>query len=149
MSAAAGFRFRTETIAAPADIDELGHVSNLVYLRWVLEVALAHSDALGYDGAAYRELGASFMVRRHEIDYLRPALEGQRIDLSTWVDSWKRASCVRCTEIAVAGEGAVLARAATTWVFVSLSTGRPQRIPGPMVGEFSGRAGDDGGTGPR
>jgi len=33
-------RFRVE----PSDVDELQHVNNLVYLRWVQEVALAHSE---------------------------------------------------------------------------------------------------------
>ena len=35
----------------PEDIDELGHAGNLVYLRWVLEAALAHSTAVGLDQA--------------------------------------------------------------------------------------------------
>ena len=63
-------RFAIPILPAPDDIDELGHVSNLVYLRWVLEVALAHSRARGWDYAHYRALGAVFMVRRHEIDYV-------------------------------------------------------------------------------
>ncbi len=65
--------FRLEIIAAPDEIDELNHVSNIVYLEWVLRVAQAHSDAVGYTWAAYQELGAVFVVSRHEIDYRRPA----------------------------------------------------------------------------
>jgi acyl-CoA thioester hydrolase len=129
-------RFALELEAEPADIDELGHVSNLVYLRWVLEVARAHSAAAGYDHGAYRELGVVFVVRRHEIEYLRPALEGQRIALTTWVESWKRASCVRHTEIAEAAGESVFARAATHWALVSLDTGRPVRIPEPLRRRF-------------
>ena len=62
--------------AAPADIDGLGHVSNLVYLRWVLDAALAHSTAKGLDEAAYKARGQGWVVRRQEIDYLRAAFEG-------------------------------------------------------------------------
>ena len=65
--------------AAADDIDELGHVSNLVYLRWVLDAALAHSAAAGWDHAAYRRLGAVFVVRRHEIDYLAPVVAGDEV----------------------------------------------------------------------
>ena len=61
-------RFAMPITPVPDDIDELGHVSNLVYLRWVGDVAMAHSRSAGWDYARYRELGAIFMVRRHEID---------------------------------------------------------------------------------
>lgn len=117
-------------------IDELDHVSNLVYLQWVLDVARAHSDARGFDHAAYRALGGIFNVRRHEIDYLVPARLGDRIELTTWVDPWKRAWCVRRTEIARAEGGPLLARAATTWVFVDLQTRRPTRIPDALRTAF-------------
>jgi acyl-CoA thioester hydrolase len=112
--------------ASAADIDELGHVSNQVYLRWVLDVAIAHSTSLGWDHARYRAFGASFVVRRHELDYLAPVVEGETLSLETWVDEWKQASCIRRTEILRAGKPVL--RAATTWAFMSLSSGRPTRI---------------------
>ncbi len=115
--------------AAPADIDELGHVSNLVYLRWVQEVAIAHSTALGWDGAAYQRLGASWVVRRHEIDYVVPVLEGELITLTTWVEAVKGASSVRRTRMARTADGAVVCRATTTWAFIDLARGRLIKIP--------------------
>lgn len=130
--------FSLERRATPEDIDDLEHVSNLVYLRWVQDVATAHSEAAGYDFAAYQRLGAVFVVRRHEIDYLRSALLGDRIELRTWVESWKAATSVRVTSIVrlggpddASGQAAEveLARARTTWALVSTSNGRPVRIP--------------------
>jgi acyl-CoA thioester hydrolase len=112
--------------AEATDIDELGHVSNLVYLRWVLDVAMAHSRALGWDHDRYRALGSIFMVRRHEIDYVCPVLEGDALVAETWVDDWRQASCIRRTELRRGDQ--VVARASTMWAFVSLTTGRPQRI---------------------
>ena len=70
-------RFAIPILPVPEDIDELGHVSNLVYLRWVAEVAMAHSRARGWDFPRYRTLGAVFMVRRHEIDYVAQVTLGQ------------------------------------------------------------------------
>jgi acyl-CoA thioester hydrolase len=137
--------FSMEIRAQAADIDELDHVSNLVYVRWVQEVASAHSAALGYDFEAYRRMGAVFVVRRHEIDYLRSAVLGDRIALRTWVDSWKAASSVRMTSIVrltgpgdAPGEdgGTELARARTTWALVSLDSGRPVRIPTELRDRF-------------
>lgn len=122
-------------VAAADDIDELRHVSNLVYLRWALEVAHAHSDARGWTHEAYSRLGASWVVRRHEIDYLRSAKLGETIALTTWIDERKRVSCVRKTELADS-QGRVLARLTTLWAFVDLSTGRPTRIPDEVLNKF-------------
>ena len=128
-------RFSLPITAGSADIDELGHVSNQVYLRWVLDVAMAHSASCGWDHAAYRALGGIFVVRRHELDYLAQVTLGQQVLATTWVDSWKLASCVRATEIT--RDGQVVARAATTWAFMALATSRPQRIPDELRATFA------------
>lgn len=122
-------------LPSPADIDELGHVSNLVYLRWVLDVAMAHSRALGWDHPEYRALGSVFMVRRHEIDYVAQVREGESLVGETWVEDWRLASCIRKTELRRGDQ--VVARAATTWAMISLSTGRPVKIPDAIRGLFS------------
>jgi acyl-CoA thioester hydrolase len=128
-------RFQLSITARDADIDDLGHVSNLVYVRWVLEVATAHSVARGWSHAEYRELGSVFVVRRHELDYLAPVNAGETIVAETWVEDWKGASCVRRTELARAGKA--VARAATTWAFMQLASGRPVRIPEHLRAAFS------------
>lgn len=133
-SGAVGERFTIPITALDPDIDELGHVSNLVYLRWVLEVATAHSLARGWGHPEYRALGGVFVVRRHEIDYLAPVTVGQEVNAATWVESWRAASCLRLTEITRGDQ--VVSRAATTWAFMSLATGRPQRIPENFLALF-------------
>jgi acyl-CoA thioester hydrolase len=135
-------RFAIPITAAAADIDELGHVSNLVYLRWVFDVAMAHTRARGWDFAQYRALGAVFMVRRHEIDYVSPVTLGQAVQAETWVDSFRLASCLRKTEIL--RDGKVVARAATTWAMIGFASGRPQRIPDELIAAF-GRSAPAGG----
>jgi len=127
-------RFRFPITATDADIDDLGHVSNLVYLRWVLEAATAHSTAQGWDLAAYKQLGNVWVVRRHELDYLGQVTLGQTLVAETWVDTWKAASCIRKTELV--RDGQVVARCATTWAFMSLTSGRPQRIPETLLTAF-------------
>ncbi|MEM6993134.1 MAG: acyl-CoA thioesterase, partial [Myxococcota bacterium] len=78
-------RHRLVVRAESDDIDELGHVSNLVYVRWILEAARAHSDAAGWGHAAYESRGAVWVVRRHEIDYAASAVGGDEIAVTTWV----------------------------------------------------------------
>lgn len=128
--------FFIERVAGPEEIDELGHVSNLSYVRWVQEVAVAHSESAGYDAASYADIGAIFVVRRHEIDYLVPAYAGDRVRIATWVESWRGASASRRTRIERARDGRALAQARTLWVFVNQESGRPVRIPREMAERF-------------
>jgi acyl-CoA thioester hydrolase len=127
-------RFTMPITPTEADIDEVGHVSNLVYLRWVMEVAMEHSRSLGWDYPDYRTFGAVFMVRRHEIDYVAQVTLGQTLTAETWVDEWRQASCIRKTELV--RDGKVVVRAATTWALISLGSGRPIRIPDEMRAKF-------------
>jgi acyl-CoA thioester hydrolase len=126
--------FTMRVTAAPGDIDELQHVSNLVYLRWVQDVARAHSSAVGWDTDAYRAAGAVFVVRRHEIEYLLPAFAGDELELRTWVETWQGASSERRTEIRRGAD--VVCRAATLWAFVAIDGGRPRRIPDAIKAAF-------------
>jgi acyl-CoA thioester hydrolase len=116
------------------DIDMLGHASNIAFLRWIQDSAILHSTAMGLDFEAYRRLGAFFVVRRHEVDYLRPALRGEALLMRTWIDSAAAAKCERVTEVirlegATGAAGDIVAKARTTWGFVEATTGRPTRIP--------------------
>lgn len=119
----------------PRDIDELRHVNNLVYLRWVQEAAVAHSAALGMGMPEYLRLGAAFVVRRHEIDYLRPAKVGDEVDVETWVVAFSSVTSERRTTIRRA-DGEVLARAITRWAFIDLASGRPAPIPAEVRQRF-------------
>ena len=110
------------------DIDPLGHASNIAYVRWIQDSAVAHSEAMGLTFAAYQRLGAIFVIRRHEIDYLRPVLRGDRLEVRTWISSVSAAKCQRATDIVRVGDGVLVAKALTTWGNVDVSTGRPTRI---------------------
>src|SRR6202142_2545885 len=88
--------FEMAMAVEPGDIDELGHVNNVTYLRWVQEVAVAHwkasSDAS--DRAALRGV-----VLRHEIDYKQAAYLSDGIIARTWVGTASRLRFERHTEL--------------------------------------------------
>jgi acyl-CoA thioester hydrolase len=127
-------RHRIELVVDRGDIDDLGHVGNVVYLGWVLRAAAEHAARAGWDLPALQRAGAVWVVRRHEIDYVAPALPGDAIAIETWVDEWDAASCLRRTSIR---RGDVeLCRAATRWVLVGFPGGRPRRIPPEMRAGF-------------
>lgn len=117
--------FELEVSVAAGDIDELGHVNNVVYLRWVQEVATAHWLA-----AAGPELVATvkWVVLRHEIDYQRPALAADRLLARTWVGASTGTRFERHVEIVRRDDAAILARARTVWCPVDARSGRLKRL---------------------
>lgn len=119
--------FVLPVLVTVADIDNLGHASNLVYLRWVQDAALAHSTALGFPESAYMARGQAWVVRSHRIEYLRPALEGDVLRVETRVANMKVANSERLTQIFRDAE--LLCRAETDWVYIDLLRARPVRIP--------------------
>ena len=121
------------TVAA-AEIDALGHASNLAYVAWMQDAAIAHSAAQGWPSEAYRQLGQGWVVRSHEITYLRPAFAEEQIVVRTWVATLRKASSLRRYEIVHSADGKTLATAATDWAFVTYASGLPARIP-PKVSQ--------------
>ncbi|MBX9581364.1 MAG: acyl-CoA thioesterase [Gemmataceae bacterium] len=111
------------------DIDRQGHVNNVAFVRYVQEAAVAHWEA-----AAPPDLRAAFawVVRRHEVEYLKPAQPGDELVARTWVGEPSGATWERFTEVARSG-GPVLATARTVWVLLDAATGRPRRIDPRMV----------------
>jgi acyl-CoA thioester hydrolase len=108
-----------------ADIDELGHVNNIVYLRWVQDVAKAH----WFSAAPVEEhVGLVWMVTRHEIDYKSPAVLSDEIILRTWIGASAGLRFDRLTEILRASDRKVLAKARTVWVPIDAASGRPKRV---------------------
>jgi acyl-CoA thioester hydrolase len=118
----------------PQDIDQLNHVNNVVYLRWVQEAAIAHWTA-----AASPEAQATlfWVVARHEIDYRRPALLGDGIIARTWVGEAVARTFERHTELLRASDGTLLAKARTLWCPMDLRTGRPTTVSDEVRAAFS------------
>ena len=121
------------TVEAP-DIDQQGHVNNVTYVRWVQDVAVAH-----WTHAASAEDQAKFfwVVVRHEIDYKRPAVMGDRVIARTWVGAASRIRFERHTEIVRARDGVVLAKALTVWCPMDSATGRPAAVSAGVRERFS------------
>jgi len=111
------------------DVDEQGHVSNVTVVKWMSRAAYAHSAAMGWDLDRYRDVGAWFVVRRHEIDYHRFALAGDRLTLATWPSELGKATAERRHVIRRTSDDALIATGLNIWAFVDAATGRPRRIP--------------------
>ncbi len=116
-------------------VDENGHVNNVVYVRWMQDAAVRHSDAVGCTQAT-RDVGALWVVRSHRIEYLRPAFAGDSIAVSTWIADFRRVISLRRYQFLRTTDQVVLACGETDWVFVDAKTGRPRAIPAEVRGRF-------------
>ncbi len=105
-----------------ADLDDLNHVNNVVYLRWVQEVAGKH-----WFKKAGKDLSVLWVVRKHEIEYFQPAFKGDVLSLSTWVEKMEGLSSFRRVEIRK-GES-LICRCLSNWIMLDAKTMRPKRIP--------------------
>ncbi|HEX8239475.1 MAG TPA: acyl-CoA thioesterase [Allosphingosinicella sp.] len=119
--------------AAAADVDELGHVNNAVWVRWIQDMATEHWRAAADPEHVDRYV---WVVVRHEIDYLRAVLPGETVTGRTWVGEAPRgARFDRLVEF-LGEDGKPRVRARTTWAILDKATGRPLRVPGEVAAPF-------------
>jgi acyl-CoA thioester hydrolase len=127
--------FRRERRVASRDTDLLGHVNNLVWVRYVVELAAAHADALGVGFEATRQLGGIWIVRRHDVTYHGNVAGGATIRESTWISSLRGALSLRHARFEADG-GTLLVEAKTEWAYVDATTLRPRRVPAALRARF-------------
>jgi acyl-CoA thioester hydrolase len=125
---------RVEIVVEPDAIDANAHVNNVEYVRWMQQAAIDHANAVGCTRAT-SEAGASWVVRSHHIEYLRPAFAGEHLTIFTWVSTVRRSSSLR--KYRVVRDRDLVARGETVWVFVDATTGKPRPIPSEVSRVFS------------
>ena len=118
----------------PADIDELGHVNNVIYLRWVQDIAVAHWRAAA---SAQDQAKLRWIVVRHEIDYKQAARLGDAVLARTWVGAATRIKFERHTELLRASDGVLLAKALTVWCPIDSLTGKLASVSPEVRAVFS------------
>ncbi|MGC1378303.1 MAG: acyl-CoA thioesterase [Anaerolineales bacterium] len=124
--------FRYTFTIPPEALDGNGHVNNVHYVQWMQDVAVRHFGALG-GVPLVQALGATWVVRSHNVEYLSPAFAGEQIEVRTWVANVRRVRSLRRYEFARISDGRLLVRGATEWVFVDAKSGRPLSIPAEVV----------------
>jgi acyl-CoA thioester hydrolase len=112
----------------PTDIDELNHVNNVVYVRWVQEVAAAHWNAMATEQIKSEIV---WMLLRHEIDYKNQSFLGDTITGYTWVGEAKGATFERFVKLMKGSVELTFSR--MVWVMLDAKTLKPKRIDSTMV----------------
>ena len=127
-------RFIRTFVAAREHIDELGHVNNTVWVRWIQDMATAHWDAVARPED--RE-GFYWVVTRHEIDYRGNVDEGQSVTGETWIEGAARgATSLRRVDFRN-DAGKIIVSAATTWAMLDRVSNRLVRVRPEILAPFA------------
>jgi acyl-CoA thioester hydrolase len=108
-----------------SDFDELGHVNNVVYLRWVQDMAVTHWHSVATPEMIADEV---WVALKHTIEYRDPILPGESAEIRTWLGDVRGPRFDRHVDIRKPGARRFSARATTEWCRINLATRRPMRI---------------------
>jgi acyl-CoA thioester hydrolase len=117
------------------DIDQAQHVNNATYLNYMEECGIR---SLGeFDWSVGRLIDADIIIvaRRHQIQYMQPALLGEELSITTFLAEVRRISAVRHFTIQ-RGE-MTLARARSEWVFMKPDGSSVARVPEAVLADFA------------
>lgn len=140
------------------ECDPYGHLNNAVYLEYLEQAAFDHAALCGWPVKRLQdEVGAVFVVRKHEMEFLQPAFESDVLEISTWPEGMSMARTRRhylIRRIPWEGFGApppelipfadfvaperreLMLQATTEWAFVDPKRGRAVRIPQRVLDGF-------------
>ena len=125
--------FTLTKTATEADIDELGHVNNAVWVKWIQDIAVAHWAAIATPD---QQDAYIWVVTRHEIDYRGNVGPGETVTGETWVPEPPRGARfdrhVRFTD----ANGKVKVEAVSTWALLDRATGRLLRVRPELAAPF-------------
>ena len=125
--------FTLPIIAEPDDIDELGHVNNAVWVRWIQNMATAHWNAVAPQDAIDRYI---WVVIRHEIDYRGNVAAGETVTGRTWISEPPKGARF-WRNVSFAGtDGKIKVEAKTNWAIIDRETQRPVRVPVELAALF-------------
>jgi acyl-CoA thioester hydrolase len=119
------------------DIDGAQHVNNSNYLAFVEDCAMQIMAAHGWPMARMISEGMAIVARRHQLDYLQPALLDDELELATWTSDVTEDSFVRHSTITRVRDGTRLARVLSMYAWIDLATRKPISIPSAFLADLA------------
>ena len=117
-----------------SDIDANGHVNNVVYVRWIQDMATSHWASRQ---PAEEQARWAWIVLRHEIDYRRALMPGEIATGRTWVAETAEGPRFDRFVRIDGPDGAMCAQARTEWCMIDAASGRPKRVTPDIVERVS------------
>lgn len=141
-----GYSFSHPVEAVFGDLDAMGHVNNVVYLKWLETARIAYwihvtgqktHAGLPKPGAASHEPGPGVMsgalidmiLARTEIDYRSPVSYGEKLDVFARTALIKRSSLILEYVVQSKTDERVVAEGKTVLVCYDYEKGRSKTVP--------------------
>lgn len=118
------------------DIDQANHLNNAAYLAYTEDCGLQVASAYGWHPERMQREGFAIIARRHQIEYLTPALLNEELKIATWISNVKQTTAVRHYTVSRVSDSAILAQVNTLYVWVDPGSGRLVRIPQEFMADF-------------
>jgi acyl-CoA thioester hydrolase len=129
--------FTTRRRVTWRDVDGAQHVNNSNYLAFVEDSAVQIMAAHGWPMARMMSEGTAIVARRHQLDYLQPALLDDELELATWASGGTDDSFMRHTTIARVSDGTWLAQVHSAYAWIDLATRKPIGIPSAFLADLA------------
>jgi acyl-CoA thioester hydrolase len=123
--------FRHSVAIDPSDIDEMGHVNNAVYLKWVQEAVIDYWRSVAPSEAVATHL---WVALKHEITYRRPTFLQDVVVAEVIAEKVQGARAFFRTVLR-RGED-VLSEIQSCWCCLDAATQRPARLAREVVARF-------------
>tara|TARA_B100000959_G_C14870563_1_gene578148 strand:+ start:129 stop:626 length:498 start_codon:yes stop_codon:yes gene_type:complete len=114
--------------------NEVNHVNNIEYIRWIDKASQLHCDTLGWNRERLIAEDVIWFVARHEIDYRAETTSDDELRLTTWVEDVRRVKSWRSSTIHALGDTPkIVCACRTLWVLVDLHSHKPTSVPIEMA----------------
>ena len=114
-----------------SDFKDYQTIKHSAVMDIIQDVAIKHSNELGYNLKTMREAGLAWMLQGIKVHFEKPVAPSMTIDVETAVKGMRGTSSERGTFIYCNGQ--LVAKAVANWFIFDLSRGRPGRIPAEMA----------------
>jgi acyl-CoA thioester hydrolase len=122
---------RTEIVVRSSELDSFGHVNHAVFLNYFEHARFEALQAAGFSWSVLEELQWGIFVVRIEVDYIAESRRGDRLQVRTWAEAFRRTSMVLAQSIDRLDPDGVETRVAdarVTAVWIGPDR-RPMRVP--------------------
>ncbi len=109
-----------------AELDAYRHVNHAAYLTYFETARIAALDAIGWGMTALAEAGMMILVAQLSVRFLAPAVEADRLTITTRVEEIRAAST--CWHQCILRDATPLVTAEVVGAITNLE-GRPRRLP--------------------
>lgn len=108
-----------------ADLDDLDHVNNVVYVQWIQDISKEHWQTVASEALKNEVI---WVVSNHNITYKSAAKLHDVIEIKTFISDTKGPLSVRMVQMFLKESGVLLLEAKTKWCMLNTQTLKPTRI---------------------